>query len=233
MIPLFSLCLDQNEAGQHSRDEWYSQINKNALGDLTDADIHGYAVQPEHRGQHRNKDPGVQTVEQHLKYTVKCDKSGRVFAIAAGEFVPDDDHRDAPGQTDHDQPDHIIGLAAQKDDRKAKHQDRADDPILYQREPEYPRIFENLAEILISYLGKRRIHHQDQPGRDRDICGADVKAVEDRFDRRIQKPDRDAYSHRQKDPKGQKAIQKRKPTGRVAFGDGHIFGALLSRANFV
>jgi hypothetical protein len=38
-----------------------------------------------------------------LKHAVECDQPGCVFAVALGQFVPDNDHRNAPGQPDHDQ----------------------------------------------------------------------------------------------------------------------------------
>ena len=66
------------------------------------------ATQAEQRRQNRNEDPRVDAVEEHLKDAVKGDQSGRVLVIAAGQFVPDDHHRDAARQPDHDQADHVL-----------------------------------------------------------------------------------------------------------------------------
>jgi|GEM_PF-3206964 len=93
--------------------------------------------------------------------------------IACGQFVPDNNHGDTPGQTDHDEACHVIRIVPQKNNRNEKHQNRADDPVLNQGKPQYPFVPEHIAHVLVPDLGKRRIHHQNEAGRNGNVGGAD------------------------------------------------------------
>ena len=57
---------------------------------------------------------------------------GAVFGVALGQFVPYDDHGDAARQADHDEPDHVLGIAAQEEHGEDEHEHGADEPVLDQ-----------------------------------------------------------------------------------------------------
>ena len=71
---------------------------------------------------------------------------------------------------------------AKEDDRECEHQDRANDPILDQRECQDFLVAEHISQFLILYLGKGGIHHDDKADGNRDIGGADLKGVDELFD---------------------------------------------------
>ena len=112
------------------------EVDADALGDLPDRDVHDRAAETEPSRQHGNEHICVNRKEQHLEDRVECDQSRAVVGVAVGQIVPHDHHRDASREADHDQPDHVLGPIAQKDDRQREHQDRADDPVLHQRQRE-------------------------------------------------------------------------------------------------
>jgi hypothetical protein len=58
-------------------------------------------------------------------------------------------------------------------------------------------------------LGKRRVHHQDQPQSDGDIRRAALELIDKRFDTREEIADQNPDSHGQKDPQREKSIEKR------------------------
>ena len=95
-----------------------------------------------------------------------------------GQFVPDDHHGDAARQPDHDQAGHVFGITAQEDDRQGEHQDRTDDPVLQQGEPQDLPVAEDVPQLLVVHLGERRVHHQDQPDGNRDIGGPDRDRID-------------------------------------------------------
>ena len=95
-----------------------------------DGDMDDSAVEAEFCGKNRDEEPGIRRVEEHLEQGIEGNQASRIFGIAAGQFVPDDDHRDTAGQADHDESSHVFGIAAQKHDGQDEHQDRADHPVL-------------------------------------------------------------------------------------------------------
>ena len=71
------------------------------------------------------------------------------------------------------------GYPERNSDRKQKHQYRADNPVLYQREQKNLLVSEDLPSSSYFTFANRRIHHQDQPYGNRDIRGADLKLVDE------------------------------------------------------
>ncbi len=178
------------------------------------------ALQPKPGGQHGDKDIGIDAVEQHLEDAVEGHQPGGVIGVAFGQLIPDDDHGDAARQPDHDQPGHVFGVAAQEDDRQQEHQDRADDPVLQQRQAQHLPVAEDLAQLVIMHLGQRRVHHQDQADGDGDVGGADRNRRVERLDGLgQQKAQAHADRHGQEDPQGQVAVEKGQAPG-YALGKG-------------
>ena len=117
-----------------------------------------------------------------------------------GELIPDNDHGDAAGQADEDQADHVLGLVGEQDDGEQEHECRADDPVLDEREPEHFPVAEYPPHFLVSDLGQRRIHHQDQTRGDRDVGGARREPVPEVGDAGLQPSPTDPDSHGEEDP---------------------------------
>ncbi len=111
VIPLLVLHIDEDEPGDHPGDERNAEIDEDALGDLADGDVDDHALETEHGRQHGDEDVGVDREEEHLEDGVEGHESGAVLGIAFGQVVPDNDHGDAPGKADHDEADHVLGVA--------------------------------------------------------------------------------------------------------------------------
>ena len=170
---------DESEARQETRDERNAQVEADALRNLPDADLHDAALQSKPLRQHRQKGPGIKAVEEHLKDAVDGDQASDVIRVAFRQFVPDQHHRNAAGDADQDQAAHIGRFAAQEDDGEEKHQHRADEPVLHQRQTEHALVAEDLAQLLVAHLRQRREHHDDQADGDGNIRRAGLKAIDE------------------------------------------------------
>ena len=62
-----------------------------------------------------DKEPCIRRVEENLEERIEGDQSSGILCIAAGQFIPDNDHGDAASQANQDQPNHVFRVAAQKD----------------------------------------------------------------------------------------------------------------------
>jgi hypothetical protein len=212
LVPLAALDLQQHEAREHAGEEWDAQVDENALGDRGHGNVHLHGFEPQpagNRGQERSTQYDGE--EQHLEDRVERHQAGGVLAVAVREIVPDNDHGDAAGQADQDEPGHILGLVAEKQHRQRKHQDGADHPVLNQRQDQYAAVLEDPPHLLVLHLRQRRIHHEDQPDGDGDGCRADGEAVEEGHYAGNEVPEAHARRHGGEDPQRQVAIQERKP----------------------
>ena len=211
MIPLLALGLDQHQPGQHAGQEGDAQIDEHALGDLADGD--GRGVRPteaQQRRQHGDEEPCVHAVEEHLEDRVEGHQPGRILRVALGQVVPHDDHGNAPGQADHDQADHELRLAAQERDGQHEHQNRADDPVLQQREAQHLVVAEDVAQLFVLHLGQRRVHHQDeaQGNGDAGLRALRPERTDPLAHARRGVAHQYANCHGQEDPERQKPIQE-------------------------
>jgi hypothetical protein len=59
----------------------------------------------------------------------------------------------ATRDTDQDQAAHVRGLATKKKDGQKEHQDRADQPVLYQRQAEHALVAEYFSQLFVADLG--------------------------------------------------------------------------------
>ena len=165
-------------------------------------------LRPSHVRKNRDENVSVNRKEQDLEDGVEGDQAGRVFGVALGQLVPDDDHGDASGEADHDQAVHVMGIAAEEDDGQGEHQDRADDPVLDKGQGKDLDVAENVAQLLVFHLGQRGIHHQDQSDGDRDIGRAALELVDEPDDGRDKISQSDPDGHGREDPESQIAVEK-------------------------
>ena len=130
LIPVASLEGQEPRAGGHAQREGNAEIDGNRLGDPADANLHRRRREAEERRKNGEQQPGIDAVEENLQHAVQGDQGRRILGITLCQFVPDDHHRDAGGDADHDQPRHVVGLVVKEDGRECKHQERADEPAL-------------------------------------------------------------------------------------------------------
>ena len=141
-----------------------------------------------------------------------------ILGVAIGEFVPDDDHGDAAREPDEDEPHHVLRHVGQKGDGEHEHENRADDPVLDQRERQDLPIAKNPAHLFIAHLGQGRVHHQDEPDGDWDVGGAHREAIPEIGDAGPQPARADAHGHGEEDPQGQVAVDERQFLGDSGHG---------------
>ena len=103
----------------------------------------------------------------------------------------------------------------QEEDSQQEHQDWSDNPILHERQPQHFPIAKHVAEFFVLHLGQRRVHHQDQPDGNGDVGRPHLEPIDKSLDAGNQVSGPHTDSHRQKDPKGQKAVEKREPFSNV------------------
>ena len=180
----------------------------------------------EERRQLGDEDPGEDAVEEHLEDAVEGHEAGGVLGVAPGQLVPDDHHGDAARQADHDEADHVLGVVVQEDDGQEEHQERADEPVLHEREAEDLVVAEDVAELLVLHLGERRIHHHDEADGDGDVGRAHRPLLDELGQAREGPAEDHADGHGEEDPERQVAVEEGQSLDR-AFG--HVEGLLLSR----
>ena len=185
-------------------------------------DVHHRPLEPEPGRQQRREEVRIDREEEHLEDGVEGDETGAVLGVAFREVVPDDHHRDASSEPDEDETEHVLGLVAEEHHREPEHQERPEDPVLDEREREYPLVAKDLAELLVADLRKRRVHHQDEPDRDRDRRRPDAHSVERGIDAGHEEAERDADAHGQEDPECQVAIEEREVAGDAARVGRHV-----------
>jgi hypothetical protein len=76
----------------------------------------------------------------------------------------------------------------------------SDQPILDERQPEHPLVAEDLMQFLVANFGEWRVHHHDQPDRDRNRCCSHTEAIEERNYARDEPPENDANEHGAENP---------------------------------
>ena len=166
------------------------------------------AGKPEPRRQHGDKDIGIDRVEQDLEDRVEGHEPGAVLGVATRQLVPHDDHGDAAGQTDQDQTHHVFMVTGEKADRQQKHEDRADHPVLHQRQRQDLHIAKYPGQLFITDLGQGRVHHQDQARGDGDRGRPHVEAADPGAETRPGPAQQHAGAHGEEDPQREPAVQQ-------------------------
>jgi integrase len=115
-------------------------------------------------------------------------------------------------EPDHDEPGHVLRIPTKEYDCQHEHEDWADEPVLHQRQAQHALVAEHFVEFFEADPRERRVHHQDQPRRDRHRSRADAEAVQERHDSGSKPAKSHAEHHGSEDPSRQIAIQKRQPT---------------------
>ena len=164
---------------------------------------------PSQPGSTDEVEPAQHGEHDHLEDRVQRDQHGGGLAVAAGQVVPDDDHRDAAGQADDDQPGAVLGQVGQQQPGQGEHQRRAEHPVQHQRADQELAVAGDGVEAVVADLGQHRIHHDQQTERDGQRNAVDLE----RFPARVQSgnppPEQQSGDHRDADPHRQEPIQGR------------------------
>ena len=123
------------------------------------------------------------------------------------------------------------GLSRQQQDREKKHQHRPDQPILHQGNTEDFRVAKDQRQLFVLNFRQRRIHHQYQSDRYRQVCRSDLKSADEPHRLRNKIAKTDTESHRDEYPDRQISVEEgHSPQWSVIFYR-HILIKLSSPCN--
>ena len=159
------------------------------------------------RRQYGDKQPGQHGIEQYLKDGIESYQPRRVFAAAAGQVVPDQYHGNAARNANENQPHHVLRLVGQQPDGQQEHERRAKHPVQKQRQANNSDILKNRRQLLVLYLGQRRVHHQNEPQRQGHIHRAHREVVHRLVEAGHEVAQRHAEGHGQEYPERQAPVQ--------------------------
>ena len=208
MIPLLVSDPDQGETRNHAGDERDSQIDEYAPGDLAERDFRLYPLYSEDRRQNSYKNESANGEKQYLEDGIEGDKPGAVLTISPGQVVPGDHRGDAAGQAYHDEPQHVFGVPAQKHDGKSRHEDGTRHPVLEQGQQQDFVVAEDTADFFASEPGHGRVHHEDQPDRNRADCGSTLRSVPETGHAGEDEAQCRSREHGDNNPQCEKAVEK-------------------------
>ncbi len=129
LVPVAPTALHTDPLRQVSGEERDAEEDQHRPRDLPDRDLEALGVEPEPARQQRQVEVAEERVGDDLEQRVERDEHGRALAVAAGEVVPDEHHRDAAGEADDDHPGAVGGLIGEKQPGEREHQQRAEDPV--------------------------------------------------------------------------------------------------------
>ena len=218
LVPRPSLEPQQDQARRHAAEEGDAQVDEHAFRDLRDRYRHDAAFQSEPGRKHRDEDVGVHAVEEDLEQAVEGHEAGGVLRVALRQFVPHDDHGDAPGQADEDQAGHVFGMGREEERGESEHEDGTDDPVQEEGRAEDPYVAEHVPQFLVLHLGQWRIHHQDEPDGDGQVGRAHLAELDQGGHLRRPNAERYAKAHGQEDPQGKVTVSRRQFARRCIHG---------------
>ena len=103
---------------------------------------------------------------------------------------------------------HVLRLVPKKHDGEPEHEERADDPVLHERQRQHALVAEDLPELFVADLRERRVHHQHEADGYRDRGRPHAALVEHDREARRKEAEGDAEGHRREDPERQMAIEE-------------------------
>ena len=198
-------------AGQVSGYQRDAEKHGHCGGDLGDGHMQAGGLQPEPAGQHLQVEEAQRGVEQDLEDRVERDQDRGHLAVAAGQVGPDQHHRDAPGQADQDDPGAVGGLVREQQPGQREHDRRADHPVEQQRDGHHPAVGGDPPDLGVADLGQHRVHHQQQPERDRQAGAVDRDLVQRAVQARDKTAQQQPGGHRRPDPHRQEPVKHRQP----------------------
>ena len=174
LVPLGALGAFAEGAGEEPGEERDAEEDEHRLGDLPDRDVDAVAVEAEPAGEQLEVEVAEQRVGRDLEHRVDRDQHSGELAVAARQVVPDQHHRDAAGQPDDDQPGAVLREVGEHQPGQREHHRRADQPVEDQRHRERAAVGQTRADRPVLHLGEHRVHHRQQPDRDRQRHGVDL-----------------------------------------------------------
>ena len=127
-------------------------------------------------------------------------------------------HRDAAREADDDDAGAVRGLVGEEQPGEREHERRRDDPREEQRDAEHAAVAAHLAHVLVADLRQDRVHHQQQPERDRQADRADLELVEEVVEPGTSDPSARPPAIAERDPQRQEPVERRQAAEHGGLG---------------
>ena len=192
----------------HQRD---AEEDRDRAGDLGDGHVQAGGLQAQPAGQHLQVEEAKRGIQQDLEDRVQRDQHGGHLPVTARQVGPDQHHGDAAGQADQDDAGPVGGLVRQQQPGQREHDRRADHPVEHQRGGHHAPVGGDPPDLGVADLREYRVHHQQQPERDRQAGAVDRDLVQRAVKARDQSAQQQPGGHRRPDPHRQEPVQPGQP----------------------
>ena len=209
LVPLAALGLLPEMAGEEPGEQRDAEEDQHGLGDLPRRGVDRRLLEAQPSGQHREVEPAEHGEHDHLEDGVDRDQHGGRLAVAAGEVVPDDHHRDAAREADDDQAGPVFGQIRQEYPGQGEHQRRPEDPVQQQRAQQEFAVAGDGVETVVAHLRQHRVHHDQQTEGDRQGDAVEFDGAEGVAEAGDHPAQEQAGDHRDADPHRQEPVQGR------------------------
>ena len=228
----------QRPAGPVAGQQRHAEEDHDRAGDVEHRHVQRGGAPAEPARHHGQEEVAEQRIGEDLEDRIERDQDGGELARAAGERVPDQHHRDAPGEPDDDEPVAVRRQVGQEPPGQREHHDRAHDPVRGRARcrsaddrPTWAPIVSYRTLASTGYIIQRR----PRPDRDRDA--GHLHAVQQRAEPGEEPPEEEAQPHGGEDPERQVAVEGRealetrsRAAPRRAAGGGDLRARALSSA---
>jgi hypothetical protein len=164
LVPLGALALRLADgAGEEAGEQRDAEEDQHRLGDLPHGDVEPVGVEAEPAGQHVEVEPAEHREGDDLEHRVDRHEHRAELAVAAGQVVPDQHHRDAAGEADDDQPGAYSGRSGRNSQARANISAGPTSQFSTSDSAERPAVGELAADPAVLHLGQHRVHHRSSP----------------------------------------------------------------------
>jgi len=178
LIPRATLGFLADSPGQEPSKQGYAEEDHHAAGDVPRGRIDAGLVQAQPARQYRQVEPAEAGEGDHLEHRVDRHQNGGGLPVTAGQVIPDNDHGYAAGQADDDQASAVSRQIRQENPGQGEHQRRTDHPVQQQRTHQQPPVTGHRVKTVVADLGQHRVHHHQQPDRNRQADAVDLHRLQ-------------------------------------------------------
>ncbi|MBP2333206.1 hypothetical protein JOF33_001905 [Corynebacterium freneyi] len=161
-VPVAALGFLSDDAGDDAGEQRDAQEHDDGDDDGPEGEFGAGGFQAEPRRQDLQVEPAEHAEHEHLEDGVDGHEHGGGFAVAAGQVAPHEDHGDAAGEADDDQPGAQGGLVGEENPGQGEHEGGANHPVEQQRDGHEPFVGGDFAGLVVADLRQRRVHHHQQ-----------------------------------------------------------------------
>ena len=207
LVPGATFGLLPHPSGEEPGQQGDAQEDENAAGDVPRGGADAALVKAQPARQHVEVEPAEAGEGDDLEDRVQGDQYGGGLPVTAGQVVPDDHHGDAASKPDDDQAGAVRRKVGQEYPGEGEHQRGAEDPVHQQRADQQPAVAGDGVEPVVADLGQHRVHHDQQPDRDRQADAIDLHGLKRGLQTRHDPAQQQPGQHGHADPHRQETVE--------------------------